>query len=179
MASTAPPNTAIVNDMIEVELVGVSLDSASNTPVVVLQELAAPERTLSIFIGTPEATAIAFALEHVEPPRPLTHDLMKNVLDTVEIVLERVVISALRESTFFAELHLSDGESEWVVSSRPSDALALSVRVDCQVFVAEAVLDEAGVAAAADEDFDEGDPEEVVEEFRQFIDSINPDDFAL
>lgn len=164
--------------MIEVELVGVSLDSASNTPVVVLQEVPAPARTLSIFIGTPEATAIAFALEHVDPPRPLTHDLMKNLLDAVEIVVERVVIAELRDSTFFAELHLSDGDNEWVVSCRPSDALALAVRVDCQVFVAESVLDVAGISAAADE-LGDGDPEEVVEEFRQFIDSINPDDFAL
>lgn len=164
--------------MIEVELVGVSLDSASNTPVVVLQEVPAPARTLSIFIGTPEATAIAFALEHVEPPRPLTHDLIKNMLDAVEIVVERVVIAELRDSTFFAELHLSDGDAEWVVSCRPSDALAVAVRVDCQIFVAEPVLEVAGISAAAEE-LEDGDPEEVVEEFRQFIETINPDDFAL
>lgn len=167
--------------MIEVELVGVSLDSASNTPVVVLQELASAARTLSIFIGTPEATAIAFALERVEPPRPLTHDLMRNVLDTVGIGLERVVISDLQESTFFAELHLTDGTSTWTVSSRPSDALALAVRIECPVFVAESVMDVAAIAPSVDEmdDLPGGDPEEVVEEFRQFIETINPDDFRL
>lgn len=165
--------------MIPVELVGVSVDSASNTPVVVLQELPDPARTLSIFIGAPEATAIAFALEQVEPPRPLTHDLLKIVLDTVDIRLERVIISELRDATFYAELHLTDGDETWEVSSRPSDALALAVRVDCPVFVADEVLDEAGVGSTEDDEENDGDPEVVVEEFRQFIDSINPDDFAL
>lgn len=165
--------------MVEVELVGVSVESTSNTPIVVLQELDGLSRTLSIFIGGPEATAIAFALEGVEAPRPLTHDLFKNVLDAMEVEVEQVVVSELKESTFFAELHLANGSESWIVSSRPSDALALAARVSCPIFVVDDVMQAAGVADAV-ESLDEatGDPDVVVEEFRQFIDSVNPEDFA-
>jgi uncharacterized protein len=165
--------------MIEVELIGVSVEVASNTPIVVLQEMSGPGRSLSIFIGGPEATAIAFALEGVQAPRPLTHDLFKDVLDTVNLEIDHIVVSELRDSTFYAELHLTDGDQNWVVSSRPSDALALAARVDCPIYVSESVMNEAGVTEPEDEDEpDTGTPEEVVEEFRQFIDSVNPEDFA-
>jgi len=166
--------------MIEVELIGVSVEVSSNTPIVVLQELSWASRSLSIFIGGPEATAIAFALEGVQAPRPLTHDLFKDVLDTISIDIDHVVVSELKEATFFAELHLSNGTDNWVVSSRPSDALALAARVDCPIYVNEAVMNEAGVAEApdADDSVSTDNPEEVVEEFRQFIDSVNPEDFA-
>ena len=166
--------------MIEVELIGVSVEVASNTPIVVLQELTGSSRSLSIFIGGPEATAIAFALEGVQAPRPLTHDLFKDVLEAVEIEVDHVVVSELKEATFFAELHLTNGTDNWVVSARPSDALALAARVECPIYVNEAVMNEAGVADVVEEDDEvaSGNPEEVVEEFRQFIDSVNPEDFA-
>ncbi|MFN8051139.1 MAG: bifunctional nuclease family protein [Acidimicrobiales bacterium] len=166
--------------MIEVELIGVSVEVASNTPIVVLQEMSGAARSLSIFIGGPEATAIAFALEGVQAPRPLTHDLFKDVLEAVSIDIDHVIVSELRDATFYAELHLTNGSETWVVSSRPSDALALAARVDCPIYVNDAVMNEAGVADTSDEDEqrDEGTPEEVVEEFRQFIDSVNPEDFA-
>lgn len=164
--------------MIEVELIGVSVEVASNTPIVVLQEMAAASRSLSIFIGGPEATAIAFALEEVKAPRPLTHDLFKDVLEAVGIELDHVVVSELKEATFFAELHLTNGTDDWIVSARPSDALALAARVECPIYVNEPVMNEAGIADVEDEEVDSGNPEEVVEEFRQFIDSVNPEDFA-
>lgn len=166
--------------MIEVELIGVSVEVASNTPIVVLQELTGSSRSLSIFIGGPEATAIAFALEGVQAPRPLTHDLFKDVLEAVNIEIDHVVVSELKEATFFAELHLTNGGENWVVSARPSDALALAARVECPIYVNDAVMNEAGVADVVDDDdeVDSGNPEEVVEEFRQFIDSVNPEDFA-
>lgn len=166
--------------MIEVELVGVSVEVASNTPIVVLQERGGAGRSLSIFIGGPEATAIAFALEGVQAPRPLTHDLFKDVLDAVAIDIDHVVVSELKDATFFAELHLSNGDDSWVVSSRPSDALALAARVDCPIYVNDSVMNEAGVADEVEdeESASTGTPEEVVEEFRQFIDSVNPEDFA-
>ena len=182
--------------MIEVELVGVTMDNTANTPVVVLRELSNPpdvdsgsdaspkpdrRRSISIFIGAPEATAIAFALEHINPPRPLTHDLMVDLLVKLGIGVTRIVITEIHDATFYAELHLSHGGSEFVISCRPSDALALAARVCCGLFVTEAVIDEAGVLPMSEEDLamDPGDPDEMVEEFRQFIDSINPDDFAL
>jgi bifunctional DNase/RNase len=167
--------------MIEVELIGVSVEVASNTPIVVLQELTGASRSLSIFIGGPEATAIAFALEGVQAPRPLTHDLFKDVLEAVSIDVDHVVVSELREATFYAELHLSNGVDSWVVSARPSDALALAARVDCPIYVNDAVMNEAGVADDAiddEESAESASPEEMVEEFRQFIDSVNPEDFG-
>lgn len=165
--------------MIELELVAVRVELPSNTPVVVLRELEGRRRQLSIFIGGPEATAIAFALEEVETPRPLTHDLFCDVLDELDVQLERVVLTELRDTTYYADLHLRSANGEQHVSARPSDAVALAVRVGCPIFASEKVLDEAGFVEDADEDEGtEESPEAVVEEFRQFIDQVSPDDFA-
>ena len=162
--------------MIELELVAVRVELPSNTPVLVLRELAGRRRQLAIFIGNPEATAIAFALEGVDTPRPLTHDLFCDVLDGLGTSLERVVITELRETTYYADLHLSSDDGPVTVSSRPSDAVALAVRTGCPIFSEETVLDEAGfVEEVDDEDVDD---DEVVEEFRHFIDNVSPDDFA-
>ncbi len=164
--------------MIELELVAVRVELPSNTPVVVLRELAGRRRQLSIFIGGPEATAIAFALEGVETPRPLTHDLFCDVLDELAAQLERVVITELRDTTYYADLQISANGDDRHISARPSDAVALAVRVGCPIFASEEVLDEAGFVeeSPAEEDPD-ASPEEVVEEFRQFIDQVTPDDF--
>ena len=165
--------------MIELELVAVRVELPSNTPVVVLRELEGRRRQLSIFIGGPEATAIAFALEEVETPRPLTHDLFCDVLDELNVQLERVVLTELRDTTYYADLHLRSASGEQHVSARPSDAVALAVRVGCPIFASEKVLDEAGFVEDADEEEGpEESPEAVVEEFRQFIDQVSPDDFA-
>ena len=165
--------------MIELELVAVRVELPSNTPVVVLRELEGRRRQLSIFIGGPEATAIAFALEEVETPRPLTHDLFCDVLDELNVQLERVVLTELRDTTYYADLHLRSAAGEQHVSARPSDAVALAVRVGCPIFASEKVLDEAGFVVDADEEEGtEESPEAVVEEFRQFIDQVSPDDFA-
>ena len=165
--------------MIELELVAVRVELPVNTPVVVLRELSGRQRQLSIFIGNPEATAIAFALEGVDTPRPLTHDLFCDVLDELGVSLERVVITELRDTTYFADLHLKSADGVVIVSSRPSDAIALAVRTGCPIFSEEDVLDEAGFVEEVDADADgDVDPDEVVEEFRQFIDNVSPDDFA-
>lgn len=162
--------------MIELELVAVRVELPSNTPVVVLRELAGRRRQLSIFIGGPEATAIAFALEGVDTPRPMTHDLFCDVLDELSVQLERVVITELRDTTYFAALHLSGAGGDSTVSARPSDAVALAVRVGCPIFAAEEVLDAAGFVEETVEG--QESPEAVVEEFRQFIDQVSPEDFA-
>ncbi|MFN7149709.1 MAG: bifunctional nuclease family protein [Microthrixaceae bacterium] len=164
--------------MIELELVAVRVELPSNTPVVVLREVEGRHRQLSIFIGGPEATAIAFALEGVETPRPLTHDLFCDVLDELGSQLDRVVITELRDTTYFADLQLSGTGGEHHVSARPSDAVALAVRVGCPIFALEDVLDEAGFVEEVVEPSDDESPEAVVEEFRQFIDQVSPDDFA-
>ena len=162
--------------MIELELVGVRVELPSNTPVVVLRELEGRHRQLSIFIGGPEATAIAFALEGVETPRPLTHDLFGNVLEELGTRLDRVVINELRETTYYATLVLTHQGDTSQVSSRPSDAIALAVRAGCPIYAEEDVLEEAGFVEEVETV--EESPDAVVEEFRQFIDNVSPDDFA-
>ena len=160
--------------MVEMELVGVRVELPTNTPIVLLRELTGERRMLPILIGPPEATAIAFALEQVHTPRPMTHDLMKNLLDELGVTLERVVVTDLQDSTFFAELHLVRGDEVHQLSSRPSDAIALAARTGTPIFADEDVLEEVGYAVREEQQPEE----EVVEEFKQFLDEINPDDFA-
>lgn len=161
----------------EMELVGVRVDMPSNTPVMLLRELEGDRRLLAIMIGGPEAQAIAFALDGVETRRPLTHDLIALLLDELDAHLDRIVISALRDDVYYADLHLRVGEQDHVVSARPSDAMAIAVRVGTPVFADEAVLAEAGYLDVPDDE-DLEDDDEVVEEFREFIDQVNPEDFA-
>jgi hypothetical protein len=157
---------------IEMELVGIELERPPNIPCLLLREAEGDRRILPIFIGGPEATAIAFALEEVETPRPMTHDLMKDLLDELGATIERVVVSDLRDATFYADIVVSIAGSVHTVSARPSDAVALAVRYGAPVFAEEGVLDEAGRAAG------EGAPDEIVEQFKEFIDQVNPDDFG-
>jgi uncharacterized protein len=163
--------------MVEMELVGVRVELPTNAPIVLLRETSGEHRMLPIFIGGPEATAIAFALERVETPRPMTHDLMKDLLDELGVQVERIVVTELRDSTFYAEIHMRTNGRSHAVSSRPSDAIALAARSGTPIFAAETVLDEAGYPASEQEGEDE-EPEEVVEQFREFIDKVNPEDFA-
>jgi uncharacterized protein len=159
------------------ELLGVRLELPANAPVVLLREQGGEQRVLPIYIGPEEAKAIALALEGVVPPRPLTHDLLRDVLGALEVSVVRVSVTSLEDRTFFAELELRVDGRTVRVSSRPSDAIALAVRVDAPIYAAEEVLDE---AAAPQEDADEDgqEQEEIVEEFREFIDQVNPEDFA-
>jgi bifunctional DNase/RNase len=166
-----------VPTVVEMELVGVRVELPTSTPIALLRERTGDQRVLPIFIGGAEATAIAFALEEVTTPRPMTHDLLKNLLDDLGVSVESVVVTDLRDNTFFAEieLHASDGVHR--VSSRPSDALALAARTGTPIFAEEAVLDQAGYTAEEEEPESEGS-EEVVEQFKEFIDTVNPEDFA-
>lgn len=161
------------------ELVGVRVELPSNTPIVLLRtttEDAAESLILPIFIGGPEATAIALAHEGVEPPRPMTHDLFAQALDAMDVSVERVVITELRERTFFAELHMrSPGEAR-VMSARPSDAIALAVRMKVPIFAEDELLAEVGYSDVPESDDEES--EDIVEDFRDFIDSVKPEDFA-
>jgi bifunctional DNase/RNase len=164
--------------MVRVLLRAVRVDLQSNTPVLLLQETEGEGRTLPIFIGSPEATAIAYALQGVVMPRPLTHDLMKDVLDALGIAIEHVVITELRSSTYYAELHLVRGAERTVVSSRPSDAVALAVRTESPLFVADELMEAEGILLALEsEDEEEDTPDELVGQFRQFLDQVRPEDF--
>jgi bifunctional DNase/RNase len=165
--------------VIELELVAVRVELPSNTPVMVLRELQGLRRQLSIFIGGPEATAIAFAMEGVETPRPLTHDLFCDVLDGLGAQLERVVITELRETTYYADLEVSSASGLQHISARPSDAVALAVRAGCPIFSSQDVIDTAGFIEDPGPAEDSEDlPEAVVEEFKQFIEQVSPEDFG-
>ncbi len=141
--------------MVEMELVAVRVELPGNVPVVVLRELGGERRLLPIFIGQPEATAIAFALDGVVTQRPMTHDLMRDLIGQLGATVERIVITHLDEGTFYAEVHLESGESSLQVSSRPSDAMALALRVDCPIYATDELLDEAGLVEPDDDESEE------------------------
>jgi bifunctional DNase/RNase len=166
--------------MVEMDLVGVRVELPSNTPIALLRERSGARRVLPIFIGGPEATAIAFALEEVVTPRPMTHDLMRNLLDDLGASVESVIVTELRDRTFYAEIELHAADGVHRVSSRPSDALALAVRIGSPIYAAEEVLDEAAFQAEDDDDDEAAEEEEaeVVEQFKEFIDNVSPEDFA-
>ena len=164
--------------MIPMRIVGVQEVLPANTPVVLLRE-ADGERLLPIFIGMAEATSIGMVLAGQDPPRPMTHDLMAGLFETFAISLEQVVVTELRDRTFFAEIRLRGPAGTEVVSCRPSDAIALAVRTGTPIFATEEVLDEAGYMAPLDESGQAVPAAEAqVEEFREFLDSVNPEDFA-
>lgn len=163
--------------MIEMSVQGVRVELPSNSPVVLLEEVEGEHRTLPIFIGTPEATAIAYSLQDVEVPRPMTHDLVVALFDTLSAVISRVVITNLREGTFYAELQgVSRGEA-FVLSCRPSDAIAIAVRSKCKIYCDTDLLDAEGVILDEDVDGDNENPDELVREFKEFIEGITPEDF--
>jgi len=165
--------------VIEMELVGVRVELPANQPIVLLREQGGT-RYLPIWIGAVEATAIAFALQGVETPRPLTHDLFVHVLGTLGVSLAAVHVTDLRDGTFYAELHLrgTDGATT-VVSARPSDAIALASRLEgVPILAATDVLEEAGLEIEAGDDGEgEVDPDEEVRQFRAFLEDITPEDF--
>jgi bifunctional DNase/RNase len=150
----------------EVTVVGVRVELPSQQPIVLLKEVDG-DRYLPIWIGAVEATAIAFAQQGVVTARPMTHDLMRDLLTSLDRPLETVTITDLRDGVFYAELGFSGGVS---VSARPSDAIALAMRTGAVIRSAPAVLEEAGIAIP-DEQEDE------VEKFREFLDNITPEDF--
>lgn len=152
--------------MREVDVIGVRVEMPSNQPIVLLREVTG-ERYLPIWIGAVEATAIAFAQQGVVPPRPLTHDLMKDMLVATGNGLAEVQITQMKDGVFYATLVLDSGAE---VSARPSDSIALALRTGARIVCAEAVLDEAGLAIPEEQ-------EDEVEKFREFLDHVTPEDF--
>ena len=155
--------------MIEMELTGVRVELPTNQPIVLLRERDG-ERYLPIWIGAAEAAAIALSLQGVVTPRPMTHDLLKSILEDLAIQVQRIVVTELRDATFFATITLTRQGENYEVSSRPSDAIALAVRTSAPIFASEDVLSEASILIP-------GDEEEEVEKFREFLDNVSPEDF--
>src|SRR6266540_5771335 len=156
--------------MIEMNLVGVRVEPPTNQPIVLLKEREG-ERFLPIWIGAMEATAIAFALQGIVTARPMTHDLLKNVLEELTVRVERIVITELKDGTFYAVITMQQDGKSYEISSRPSDAIALAVRVNVPIFANEDVLTEASIVIRDDEEHE-------VEKFREFLENVNPEDFA-
>lgn len=152
------------------EITGVRVELPTNQPIVLLKERGG-ERYLPIWIGAAEAAAIALSMQGVVTPRPMTHDLIQTILEDLQVSVHRIVVTELRDSTFFASIQLQRNGDSYEISSRPSDAIALAVRMTIPIFADEGVLEEASILIPGDED-------EEVEKFREFLNNVSPEDFA-
>lgn len=166
--------------MSEMRVVGIRVEPPQSQPVLLLQETAG-ERYLPIWIGQSEAASIALHQKGVEPPRPLTHDLIVNLISGLGHELVEVRIVDMQEGTFYADLVFA---GDLRISARPSDSIAIAMRAEVPIYAEESVLAEAGLLMPAedDEDTDDGEPaaevkEDEVEKFKEFLDSVSPDDF--
>ena len=159
--------------LIPMEVIGVRVEMPSNQPIVLLKEIDG-SRFLPIWVGAVEATAIAFAQQGVEPPRPLTHDLMNNLVELLDATLTAVHLTEIKDGIFYATMLLRDSKGEQLtISARPSDAIALALRSHSNILATEELLDEIGI------EIPQGDGEnQEVEKFREFLDQINPEDFV-
>ncbi len=151
----------------ELDVLGVRVEMPTNSPIVLLREREG-QRYLPIWIGAPEATAIAYAQQGVEPPRPLTHDLMVTIIAELGHHLEQVHITSMRDGIFYARLVFDDGQR--VIEARPSDAIAVALRSSTPIWAEEDLLDAAGITMAIEDD-------DEVEKFKEFLDSVSPEDF--
>lgn len=157
--------------MVEMKVSGVILDSQSRHPIVMLRDME-ERRALLIWIGEPEANSILMALEGIKPPRPLTHDLLQSVLTQLAAPLQRVVITEMRDQTFFAELECERDGNPLKIDARPSDAIALALRAGASIFVANDVMTANAIMINQEEN-----PEEEDEKFKEFLQNVKPGDF--
>lgn len=157
--------------MIEMKVAGIALDAVSRSPVILLRDTE-DRRALPIYIGPDQAKSIISALENQTAPRPLTHDLFVNMMDEWDMTLERVVIHSLRDSTFYALLTVSQQEERKEIDARPSDAIAIALRMDAPIWVMEEVIADASIPV--DRDADEAEKQA----FHEFLADISPSDFA-
>lgn len=157
--------------MIEMHVSGIVLEPQSKNPIVVLKDQE-NRRALLIWVGEPEANAILLGLEKIATPRPMTHDLLKGVLEALTLPLKQVRITAIRENTFYAELEIEQDGKAVLVDARPSDAIALALRCELPIMVAEDVVSQSAVPINQDREKEE------TEEFRRFIENVKPSDFG-
>jgi uncharacterized protein len=158
----------------EMVIYGVSFDMVGKQPIVLLKAVDT-NKFLPIWIGHPEAAAILMKLQGASTPRPMTHDLLSDVLDQIDAKCEKVSVTELRDNTFFASITISMNGSEVEIDSRPSDALALAVRTSAPIFAADDVIEESAIEFEGEE---VEDTEQVVDKFKEFLDNVTPEDFA-
>ena len=159
--------------MQEMVIYGVSFDMVGKQPIVLLKTVDS-NKFLPIWIGHPEAAAILMKLQGATTPRPMTHDLVTDMLTELDVTCTRVSVTELKENTFYASITLSHNGQEVEIDSRPSDALALAVRAGAPIFAAEDVISE----SAIEFEHEVEDTEEVVDKFKEFLDEVSPEDFA-
>jgi bifunctional DNase/RNase len=156
---------------IEVRIRGLIMDPATSMPIIVLKDVAS-ETVMPIWVGIFEANAIAIEIEKVAIPRPMTHDLTRNLIQNLNASLERAVISELKDDTFFATLWLRQGDDLVIVDARPSDAIALALRADCPIYVTEQVMQSAKLNTS-------GPPEgPTAEQLRSWLEGLNDEDLG-
>src|SRR5437588_1676896 len=157
--------------MQEMVIYGVSFDLVGKQPIVLLKT-AEGTKFLPIWIGHPEAAAILMKLQNASTPRPMTHDLVTDMLEQLDAQVVRITVTELRDSTFYAQITVQQNGTEIEIDSRPSDAIALALRADAPIFADERVIEESAV------EFENETEEEMVSEFRRFLDNVTPDEFA-
>ena len=156
---------------------GVSFDLVGKQPIVLLKT-ADGNKFLPIWIGHPEAAAILMKLQSQAPPRPMTHDLLSDMLEQLEAQVVRITVTELRENTFYAQITVQQDGTEIEVDSRPSDAIALAIRAEAPIFAAERVIEESAIEFEG-EDVDQDQLDAEVAKFRNFLDEVTPEDFAV
>jgi uncharacterized protein len=157
----------------QMQIYGVSFDMVGKQPIVLLKTVDG-NKFLPIWIGHPEAAAILMKLQGASTPRPMTHDLLSDLLDQLDAKCERVSVTELRDNTFYASITISVNGSEIEIDSRPSDAIALAVRADAKIFVADEVIDDSAIEFNQEPE----DSGEVIDEFKKFLENVSPEDFG-
>jgi bifunctional DNase/RNase len=160
--------------MIEMVIYGVSFDLVGKQPIVLLKT-ADGNKFLPIWIGHPEAAAILMKLQGASTPRPMTHDLVADLLEQLDAQVTRITVTELKENTFYASITVAQNGSEIEIDSRPSDAIALAVRAEAPIYANERVIEESAIEFEGEE----VNEEEIVDEFRKFLDDVSPDQFAV
>ena len=159
--------------MQEMQIYGVSFDLVGKQPIVLLKT-SEGNKFLPIWIGHPEAAAILMKLQSATTPRPMTHDLVTEILTQLDAQVVRITVTELRESTFYAQITVQQDGSEVEIDSRPSDAIALAIRAEAPIFAADRVIEESAIEFEGEE----VNEEEIVSEFKQFLEHVTPDEFA-
>ena len=160
--------------MHEMVIYGVSFDLVGKQPIVLLKT-ADGNKFLPIWIGHPEAAAILMKLQGATTPRPMTHDLVTDILSQLDAQVVRITVTELRDSTFYAQITVAQDGSEIEIDSRPSDAIALAIRAEAPIFVADRVIEESAIEFEGEE----VNEEEIVSEFKQFLENVSPDEFGV
>ncbi len=155
---------------IEMKIKGLMVDPVTNMPIVILKD-ETEERVLPIWVGIFEANAIALRIEDIDTPRPMTHDLLRNLLESLSAKVMKIVVTELRDNTYFAQIHLQVDGSSRAIDARPSDAIALALRTEAPIYVEQQVLDQ---SRALDEDGEPSDSERL----RKWFENLDPDDFS-